>query len=846
MKRANSNKSVKIRFSCAGMLVVVLAICGCSHMGANVGTSNTAKLTPSDLSTIRGANYRSAGAANTTDYWLHYSPAETERDLSYADHLKLNQLRVFVNCAAWQTNKTAFHRNLADLARAANRHHIGLMITVGDSASFIGSPREITMRTSDGAAKGAISRGKDGAINRRQIRGFVSALVNAIGNEPALAFWDASNEPDYNAAGVPADREQKRIEIARLIAATLHELDKQTPVTIGVAYERNMETLADAVDVLSFHDYLATRAAISNDIVRAKAFAAQSGKPVMNTEIGCIARANPYDVTLEEHMNAHVGWYIWELMITKRWGDVHGVFYPDGTVRDPAIPAAMMGLFRNRTTNAILENVNRENWVNTDIAAAQAWLTNSAGNWTDGLNAAEKLANLLEGGQLIAMREPPTRAIDLLRQGPPDPAALRGQISNEIKLLQPFERPGASASSGNRPPARLAMTTNAPVYPLPHRPGSRTPLDTATIRGANYCYAEYGGHPGMWNNYSPAITERDLTYAQRLGINQIRCFITYQAYTNNPEQFRKNLLHLVRAADQRGIGVMPVVGYTRQMMANTNYPGAEDWAKFLVDTLGKEPGLAFWDVCNEPDYPPAATNSTGRVPFARHMAGVFRRLDGQTPVTIGFAYEHTMEQCADDVDVLVFHDYQQTREAVRMDIEKARLAGIKAHKQVMDDEMGCVGRANPYDMTIQEHMDAHIGFYLWELMIVSGSPRAWGDVHGIFYTDGTIRDPSIPMATMGLFRNRGPEVVLERPNREGRVTRTVTEAQNWLANPAAGWNSGLDIAEVAANLLESAQLVPLHELPTRQVDLLRRGPEDRAALKALLENDIAALQPYER
>jgi hypothetical protein len=815
-----------IRLWCVAMSLVVLSLTGCVRIPAAAVKTVTGTLTSTDLSTIRGANYRGAAAADATDYWHHYNPVETERDLAYADRLKLNQLRVFVNYASWQTNHAAFRRNLIDLARACNRHHLGLMITVGDTQSFIG---------------------KDGTINRRQVRGFVSALVSAIGNEPALAFWDASNEPDYNAAGVPADRQQKRIEIARLIAATLHELDKKTPVTIGVAYERNMETLADAVDVLSFHDYLATRAAISNDIVRAKAFAAKSSKQVMNTEIGCIARANPYDVTLEEHLKAHVGWYIWELMITKRWGDVHGVFYPDGTVRDPAIPAAMFGLFRNRSDNALLENVNRENWVNSDVAAARAWLTNSTGSWTDGLNAAEKLANLLEGAQLIAMRELPTRAIDLLRQGPPNPAALRELMPRYIELLRPFERPDAFGVTGVRAATLPAVTSNAPAYPLPRRAGSRTPMDTSTIRGANYCYAEYGGHPGMWNNYSPAITERDLTYAQRLGINQIRCFITYQAYTNNPEQFRKNLLHLVRAADQRGIGVMPVVGYTRQMMTNESHPGAEEWAKFLVDTLGKEPGLAFWDVCNEPDYPSTPTNVlASRVPFARHMAGVFRRLDGQTPVTIGFAYEHTMEQCADDVDVLVFHDYQQTREAVRTDIEKARLAGVRTHKQVMDDEMGCVCRANPYDMTIQEHMNAHMGFYLWELMIVWDGTRGWGNVHGIFYPDGTIRDPSIPMAVRGIFRNHGPEVVLERPNREGRVTRTISDAHKWLASANGDWHAGLDIAEVAANLLESAQLVPLHELPTRQVEMLRRAQEDRPALKTLLEKDVVALQPYER
>jgi hypothetical protein len=814
---------MKLRLSSLGMLLVVLAVGGCIHQPAPGGPGNTAKLTPTDLSTIRGANYRAAGAANTTDYWLHYNAAETERDLTYADRLQLNQLRVFVNSASWQTNQAAFRKNLVDLARAANRHRIGLLITVGDSASFIKA---------------------DGTINSAQIREFVTALVAAIGREPALAFWDASNEPDYNAAGSPRDQQQKRMEIARQIAATLHELDKKTPVTIGVANERNMETLADSVDVLSFHDYLGTRAAISNDIVRAKAFAAKAGKQVINTEIGCIARANPYDVTLEEHMNAHVGWYIWELMITKRWGDVHGVFYPDGAVRDPAIPAAMFGLFRNRSDNALLENVDREGWVNTDVAAAQAWLTNSAGDWKDGLNDAEKLANLLEGGQLIAMREPPTRTLALLRQGPPNPAALRAQMTNYIALLQPFERPGASATLDAHLPTMPDVLASPAVYPIVRRAGSRTPVDCSTIRGANYSYAN-GGSFGMWSNYSATTTERDLDYARRLGINQIRCFISYPAYQRNPDQFRQNLLHLVRAADQRGIGVMPVVGYNRQMLGD-GYPGAEEWAKFLVATLGKEPGLAFWDVYNEPDWPPTATNYTRRLEFAAHMAGVFRKLDGHTPVTIGYAYESMMEKYVDDVDVLVFHNYLQTREGVRAAIERAKKVAAAAHKQVMDDEMACVCRANPYDMAIQEHLDGHIGYYVFELMIVSGSPRAWGYVHGIFYPDGTVRDPSIPMAVMGIFRNRGPDVVLERPNREGRVTRTITDARNWLAKPDGDWHAGLDIAEVAANLLESAQLVPLHELPTRQVELLRRGQEDRPALKALLEKDIAALQPYER
>ena len=383
------------------------------------------------------------------------------------------------------------------------------------------------------------------------------------------------------------------------------------------------------------------------------------------------------------------------------------------------------------------------------------------------------------------------------------------------------------------------------VFPIVRRANSRTPVDTSTIRGANYCYAEFGNHAGMWDNYSPEITERDLNYARKLGINQIRCFITYQPYQRDPNQYRRNLLHLVRAADQRGIGVMPVVGYGRQMQ-RADAPGLEEWAKFLVDTLGKEPGLAFWDVYNEPDYPPTPSLVERRTAFAQHMAGVFRRLDGQTPVTIGFAFAKTMAKYVDDVDVLVFHNYLETREQIRADIELAKKVSAEARKQVIDDEMGCVARANPYDITIEEHIKANIGFYVWELMVVHDrtTGRGWGSIHGIFYPDGTVRDPSIPLAVMGIFRNRGPDVVLEEPDREGRVTRVIGDAQRWLGDPNSTWESGLDIAEIAANLMESGQLVPMRELPTRQVILLRQGQEDRQALKAILEKDIVLLRPY--
>ncbi len=369
---------------------------------------------PKDLSNVRGANYRGAAAKDTTDYWLHYNPAETERDLDYARRLNLNQIRVFVSYEAWTADKAALRRNLAHLMRAAGQRGIGVMPTIGNTEQIMEDSQ------------------------RPAARELAADLVAAVGKEPALAFWDVSNEPDYPPA--PESRVRQRFALARYLAGIFHELDRNTPVTIGVAFEPKMEELADAVDVLSFHDYMQNRAVIRANIANARAFAAKVGKPVFNTEIGCLGRANPYDVTLQEHMNAGVGWYVWELMITARWGNVHGVFYPDGTVRDPSIAAAIMGFFRNRGETVVLEDPDREQWVARTVANARKWLAAPDATWADGLNLAETAANLLESAQLIAMREPPTRMVDLLRRGQPDLPALRAALGKYVALLEPYRR----------------------------------------------------------------------------------------------------------------------------------------------------------------------------------------------------------------------------------------------------------------------------------------------------------------------------------------------------------------------------------------------------------------------
>ena len=84
------------------------------------------------------------------------------------------------------------------------------------------------------------------------------------------------------------------------------------------------------------------------------------------------------------------------------------------------------------------------------------------------------------------------------------------------------------------------------------------PFDGANVRGANYCAAG-GHHLEHWLHYDPKETERDLDYARKININQVRVFLSYSAYLADQAAFRRNLVHLARACQARHIGLMPVV-----------------------------------------------------------------------------------------------------------------------------------------------------------------------------------------------------------------------------------------------------------------------------------------------
>src|SRR5665213_1125656 len=327
-----------------------------------------------DYSDVRGFNYNTVSSRGYVDQWNRYDHAEVDRHMGYAERLHLNMARVFLAYGAWKADPARFRTNIRDFTRTAYAHHIGTMFVLIDG------PQGLMPNPFEDSA-------------RPEIQAYVKDVVAAVGEEPGLVMWDAGNEPDWVRlpAAPPNTNQAQRVKLAMYVAAVLKQLDKVTPVTIGCEFLTCTEQTAPVVDVLSFHDSSQTRAQIVADIKRGQALGARVRKPVMTTEMACVGRANPYDIEIEEHDKAHMGWMIWELMIARAWGNVHGIFYDDGTIRDPAIVAAVLGFYRNRGPDIVMEQSDREGITSGILQDARKWLADPKPDWTGGVVIADNM-----------------------------------------------------------------------------------------------------------------------------------------------------------------------------------------------------------------------------------------------------------------------------------------------------------------------------------------------------------------------------------------------------------------------------------------------------------------------
>ena len=291
-------------------------------------------------------------------------------------------------------------------------------------------------------------------------RQYMASMVKLLKGEPNLLMWDAYNEPFcneflYSVKESDPEEYKRRYGIIRADlrrqVEMLRELDDDTPITVGHERVEHLESTNDLVDVIAFHDYLTTRREVEEVYQYAmKCGEEQGGKPVINNEMGCIGRANPYEVELQMCDKYHIGYYIFCLTIEGFWGPLHGIIYPDGTIRDPSIVAAMFGLYRNRGESRVLPQGNREQYAQKavnrvkkalSIRGFESLFLKKEAPLDEILDAAENCINILECCEIVPMDNPPSVQLFRYREMPEekrDRNEIRKFAYEQAKLLMEY------------------------------------------------------------------------------------------------------------------------------------------------------------------------------------------------------------------------------------------------------------------------------------------------------------------------------------------------------------------------------------------------------------------------
>ena len=274
-------------------------------------------------------------------------------------------------------------------------------------------------------------------------------------------------------------------------------------------------------------------------------------------------------------------------------------------------------------------------------------------------------------------------------------------------------------------------------------------VDYSAIRGFNYTQSNAWNDYDFWEHYDHDIVERDMGYAQRLGLNSARIFLSYTFYFAGGERFLACVKDFVQTAWKHGISTHPIIfmGFRfleeeiregwkpcdglRPLYRSLEDPSlwylGERYFDRLLETIGQEPGLLFWDIANEPGYTdnfvtwydeePSYVQDFRTTPdlallrknqektweIVRHFCRYVKQKDPDHNIGVGniFIFETEVSGTAELVDVIIFHDYSTTRTRLRGIYETAVALGKKYNKPILNNETGCLARANPYYMAIE-------------------------------------------------------------------------------------------------------------------------------------------------
>src|SRR5213082_56335 len=193
-----------------------------------------------------GSNYTPKSAINQLEMWQEatFNPDEIDKELTWAESLGMNTMRVFLHDLLWQQDAAGFQQRIDRFLTIASRHHIRPMFVLFDScwdpSPHLGPQHPpIPGVQNSGWVQSTGEAALADANQYPRLKEYVQGVLGAFGKDDRILAWDVWNEPGADNLGSYPKVELKD-KTARVIAllpqafAWAREANPIQPLTSGV------------------------------------------------------------------------------------------------------------------------------------------------------------------------------------------------------------------------------------------------------------------------------------------------------------------------------------------------------------------------------------------------------------------------------------------------------------------------------------------------------------------------------------------------------------------------------------------------------------------------------------
>jgi hypothetical protein len=313
--------------------LLVLAVTCCALFARDQWTPEQANRWYAKQPWFAGCNYSPASAINQLEMWQAetFDPKTIDRELTWAQDLGFNSVRVFLHDLPWQQDSKAYTKRIEEFLGIANKHKIGVIFVpfdgVWDPFPKPGPQRapKPHLHNSGWVQSPGAEILRDPA-RHDELKPYISGLISHFKNDKRIHAWDLFNEPDnpnrpaYEKSELP-NKADVALQLLRKSFTWARAANPSQPLTAGVwlttwadpAKLSPMEKFClDNSDVITFHNYAAI-----DDVKQCVNNLRRYNRPILCTEYMARPRGSRFDPILGYLKEQKVGAYNWGFVAGK-------------------------------------------------------------------------------------------------------------------------------------------------------------------------------------------------------------------------------------------------------------------------------------------------------------------------------------------------------------------------------------------------------------------------------------------------------------------------------------------------------------------------------------------------